>query len=110
MTRIYRKTKSSVNEVNTETIGRPQEIIELLKSAVSSKISRIQLSIDMTQQKLLAFEKKYNVSSEHFFKKMAAEDLDDGDMEYVEWAGEYQILQRLKKQLKQLQGIKFAHQ
>jgi len=99
MTRIY-----------TETTERPQEIIEPLKSAVSSKIARIQLAIDMTQRKLFTFEAKYNVSSEHFFKKMAAEDLDGGDMEYVEWAGEYQILQRLEKQLKRLQGIEYAHQ
>ncbi|MBC8230189.1 hypothetical protein H8E77_11630 [bacterium] len=98
MTRIY-----------TETTEQPQEIIELLKSAMNSKIARIQLSIDMTQQKLSAFEKKYNVSSEHFLKKMASEDLDGGDTEYVEWAGEYQILQRLEKQLKQLQGIEYAH-
>lgn len=94
MTRIY-----------TETTERPQEIIELLKSAVSSKIARIQVSIDMTQQKLFAFETKHNVSSEHFFKKMAADDLNGGDMEYIKWTGEYQILQRLEKQLKQLQGI-----
>lgn len=98
MTRIY-----------TETTERPQEFIELLKSAVSTKIARIQLSIDMTQQKLFAFEKKYNVSSEYFLKEMAAEDLDGGDIEYVEWAGEYQVLQQLEKQLKQLQGIDYAH-
>lgn len=99
MTRIY-----------TETTEQPQEFIELLKSALSGKIARIQLSIDMTQQKLSTFETKYNISSEHFLKKMAAEDLDGGDMEYVEWAGEYQILQRLEKQLKQLQEIEYAHQ
>ena len=98
MTRIY-----------TETTEQPQEIIELLKSAVSSKIARVQLSIDMTQQKLFEFEKKYDVSSEQCLKNMAAEDLDGGDMEYIEWAGEYQILQRLEKQLKQLQGIEYAH-
>ena len=96
--------------IYAETTEQPQEIIDLLKSAVSSKIARIQLSIDLTQQKLSAFEKRYNVPSEHFFEKMAAEDLDGGDMEYVEWAGEYQILQRLEKQLKQLQKIEYAHQ
>ena len=35
---------------------------------------------------------------------MAAEDLEGGDDEYITWAGEYQLMQRLEQKLGQLQG------
>jgi len=39
--------------------------------------------------------------------KMAAEYLAGGDDEYVQWAGEYALLQRLEEKLRQLTEIKY---
>jgi hypothetical protein len=39
---------------------------------------------------------------------MAAEDLKGGDDEYVRWAGEYKLMQRLQEKLRQLQEINYS--
>jgi hypothetical protein len=39
---------------------------------------------------------------------MAAEDLKGGDDEYVRWAGEYKLMQRLQEKLRQLQEINYG--
>jgi hypothetical protein len=45
------------------------------------------------------------VTSEHLIAEMAAEDLAGGDDEYVRWAGEYKLTQRLREKLQKLQKI-----
>lgn len=62
----------------------------------------------MARKRLAPFEDKYGVTSEHFISEMAAEDLDGGDAEYVQWAGEYQLMQRLQDKLRRLRGIEFC--
>jgi hypothetical protein len=57
---------------------------------------------------LAPFEERYDVTSEHFITEMAAEDLEGGDDEYVCWAGEYQLMQRLQDKLQRLQEIKYG--
>ena len=52
--------------------------------------------------------KKNQVSSEHFITEMHAEDLSGGDDEYIRWAGEYELMQRLQKKLQQLQEIEYG--
>jgi hypothetical protein len=37
---------------------------------------------------------------------MAAEDLAGGDLEYVQWAGEAQLLNRLEAELKELENAR----
>jgi hypothetical protein len=63
----------------------------------------------MAQKRLAPFEQKYQVTSEYFITEMAAEDLAGGDDEYVTWAGEYQLKQRLQEKLRQLQEISYGH-
>lgn len=38
---------------------------------------------------------------------MTAEDLQGGDDEYVQWAGEYKLMQRLEQKLAQLKDLRF---
>jgi len=47
------------------------------------------------------------VPSDYFIKNMAAEDLEGGDDEYISWAGEYELKQRLMKKLCHLQEIEY---
>lgn len=84
------------------------DTIELVKSAIESKIARVQLGMEITKRRIAEFESKYGVSSAKFISEMTAEDLEGGDLEYVEWAGEYNIWQRLKKELEQLREIEYA--
>ena len=83
------------------------ETQQLVKSAVDSEIVRLEMSLARARQRLLVFENKYNVTSEQFITTMTAEDLEGLDDEYVQWAGEYQLWQRLQYKIDQLRGIEY---
>jgi len=57
---------------------------------------------------MVPFEQKYGVTSEHFISEWAAEDLEGGDDEYVRWAGEYKLMQRLQEKLQTLREISYG--
>ena len=96
MTTIYIESESA-----TETQ-------QLVRSAIKGEISRLEMALAMAQKRLHPFEEKYGISSTKFISEMTAEDLDGGDDEYVQWAGEYQLMKRLEHKLKQLWGIKYG--
>ena len=83
------------------------ETQQLLRSAIKGETSRLKLALDAAHQRLLPFEEKYEIASVQFIEKMAAEDLEGGDLEYVEWAGEYRLMERLAHKLKALGNIKY---
>lgn len=88
--------------------SQADKILPLVRAAVEGEIARLELAIEQAQKRLNPFEEKYRVSSEHFVTKMAAEDLEGGDDEYVQWAGEYRLLQRLRDKLQDLQEIRYS--
>ena len=85
-----------------------KERLALIRSAIESEIAKLQLALQTASKRLIPYEKKYGVTSDHFITKMVAEDLDGGDDEYVDWAGEYKLMQRLKHRLQRLQEIQYV--
>jgi hypothetical protein len=65
--------------------------------------TRLRASIDRTRRRLANFEQRYQVPTDHFLKEMTAEDLIGGDLEYIEWAGEAQMLTGLEAELAELE-------
>jgi hypothetical protein len=84
-----------------------RETRHLVQSAIEGEIGRLELALTSARRRLLPFETKYNVSSEQFISTMSAEDLEGQDDEYVQWAGEYRLWQRLQEKLKQLREIEY---
>jgi hypothetical protein len=80
---------------------------QLVKSAIDGEIARLELALALARQRLTPFEEKYDISSEQFIDTMAAEDLEGRDDEYVQWAGEYRLWQRLQQKLNQLHRIEY---
>lgn len=78
---------------------------ELLRMAIASQIERLQASLEKSRARLEDFQKKYG--KELF--QITAEDLEDGDLEYVEWAGEAELLRRLEDDLRRLRELDIAH-
>ncbi|MBM4044290.1 MAG: hypothetical protein FJ279_04185 [Planctomycetes bacterium] len=78
----------------------------LVLSALDAYKARLRLSIAACKETLAEFEGKYRMSTDRFLRQMAAEDLEGGDTEYVEWAGEAKILSRLETELLGLEGIR----
>jgi len=83
------------------------KIQRLVQTAVEAEINRFEQTLEADRLRLTIFEQKYQVSSEHFIAEMAAEDLEGGDDEYVQWIGEYRLMERLQFALEMLQGIEY---
>ena len=90
-----------------EPIHESGEILRLVQSAIESEVAKLELALKMAVKRLAPFEEKYGVTSEHFVASMAAEDLEGKDDEYVHWAGEYKLMQRLQDKLRKLQEISY---
>jgi hypothetical protein len=88
--------------------NKPSEASEVLKEALELEASRIGYSLNLARNRLKKFERKYNISSEKFVNEWSAEDLKGGDLEYVEWAGEYRLALRLSERLAAIESIEYA--
>ncbi len=87
--------------------GQPTpEVVQLVRAAIKGEIARLELALQLAGERLAPFEQKYGVTSEQFMAGLAAEDLAGGDDEYVQWAGEYKLRQRLQEKLQQLRQVR----
>ena len=75
--------------------------------AIESYKARLRASIERTQRRLAQFEQQYGVDTAHFLQEMTAEDLEGGDLEYVEWAGEAKLLEGLEAELTELEHARY---
>ena len=85
--------------------SKPAKAADILKEALAIEASRLKYSLNLAKKRLKRFETKYNISSEKFINEWSAEDLKGEDLEYVEWAGEYQLFSRLNERLVILESI-----
>ena len=86
-------------------VSDPYKAKGILIEALETEALRLDYSLQLSKKRLLKFEEKYNVSSEEFIKKWAAEDLEGKDIEYVEWAGEFELASRINDRLLTLKSI-----
>ena len=73
----------------------PQEIKQYL--------GRLELSMQAVQRRLKRFEEEFGMDSEAFYARLQNAQLDER-VEYAEWAGEHEMLQRLKQQKAELEA------
>lgn len=81
---------------------------DLITSAIAAEVSRLELGLKTTERHIRTFEERYGVNSDTFLQNFEAEDLAEGDLEYVNWAGELKIRERIVTQLEALKGIQYA--
>ncbi len=82
--------------------------MEIIRSAIMAETSRLELGMRATERHIQFFEDRYHVTSVDFLRNFAAEDLTGGDREYVCWAGELKLRERIASQLETLKGIQYA--
>jgi FMN phosphatase YigB (HAD superfamily) len=68
---------------------------------IKQYLDRLELSMQSVQRRLRRFEEEFGMDSEAFYAKLQNAQLDER-VEYSEWAGEHEMLQRLKKQKAEL--------
>ena len=88
--------------------GDVGQVLRLVRSAIDGEIAKLELGLQLAQKRLLPFEEKYGVPSQQFATEMTVEDLDGGDDEYVRWAGEYQLMERLQAKLQKLSEVEYS--
>lgn len=94
--------------VYIESTEEQNGIHQLIRSAIESEIHRLELALSVARKRMEPFEKQYGVTSKFFIEEMSAEDLEGRDDEYVRWAGEYKLAQRLQDKLNQLKEIDYG--
>lgn len=85
-----------------------ESALELIQSAITAEINRLKFGLEATKRHIRSFEERYGVTSEVFLSDFAAESLQDGDREYVTWAGELKLRERIAAQLETLQDVQYA--
>lgn len=86
------------------------EAIDIIKTAVDAEIKRLEMGLQKTERQISKFEDEYKISSEIFLKQFSAEDMKNGDAEYVAWAGELKIKERIIKNINRLKEIQYVAQ
>jgi len=85
-----------------------ESALDIIRSAIAAETSRLEFGLKATDRHLRAFEERYHVTSEAFLRDFVAEDLADGDREYICWAGELKLRERIAAQLETLKSIQYA--
>lgn len=83
----------------------PDKAARFLVEALEAETLRLKYSINLANKRLSKFEKKYMVTSKEFIESWSAENLEGKDLDYVEWAGEYNLSMRLHERYAVLKGI-----
>ena len=81
--------------------------IQTVIQALEAYKVRLRAGIARTKRRLATFETRYGVDTAHFLHEMTAEDLQGGDLEYVEWAGEAKLLEGLEAELRELEHASY---
>ncbi len=92
-------------QIRSDTQGNALDIV---KAAIAAEIKRLEIGLYRTERLIAEREKKYGVSSDTFQKEFAAEDLEERDQEYIEWAGELKIRGKIAGDLQKLKTIEYV--
>ncbi|GAB4295076.1 MAG: hypothetical protein Fur0025_32010 [Oscillatoriaceae cyanobacterium] len=84
-----------------------QTEIAPIERAITAELKRLEWSYEQIRLRLESFEQKYHCPSRNLVN-LAAEDLEGGDLEYVQWAGEYQFFLDLAAEIKCLKDITYV--
>lgn len=82
--------------------------LDIIKDAIEAELKRLELGLQKTDKQIAKFEDEYRISSEMFLSKFTAEDMKNGDPEYIAWAGELKIRERILADLKRLKEIRYV--
>lgn len=89
-------------------ISDKEDAADIIKSAISAEIKRLEIGLNKTNKEIRKFEEEYKIPSENFLKELTAENLKGGDEEYIRWTGELKIRDRILEDLKKLTNIEYV--
>ena len=84
------------------------DTMDIIKTAIGAELKRLELGLQRTERQIEKFEDEYKISSEIFLSKFTAEDMKNGDPEYIAWAGELKIKERILADINGLKEIQYV--
>ena len=85
----------------------PVSLESSIRSAINKEIRMLEAGIEVAEQALVDFEKRYKMASEDFFENMERGEMGDS-LDFIEWAGEYELLLKAKGKLNALKGLRIC--
>ena len=85
-----------------------RELKPLVEGALANELRLMQAGLRRTEQRLLEFEEKYHLKTEHFISRYEKDEMEE-TIDFDEWIGEFRLLARLREKLDTLRGIRFAN-
>ncbi len=85
----------------------PESLRRIIQSALSERLESVEAGIKKTQERLLEFEIKYQLSTEEFIKRFNNDQLLHS-FDFDEWIGEYRLLEHLQQTKASLEEINFV--
>ena len=80
----------------------------LVETALQNELRLLQVNIKRTEQRLQNFENRFGLSTAEFIQLFENDKLKE-TIDYVEWVGEYRLLNRLYEKAEALREIRFAN-
>ncbi len=78
----------------------------LIQSAIRNQLEDVEHGIQLTNQRLANFEKKYNMSTAEFERRFHPGDLEE-TLDFIEWEGEIETLRLLEEKKSVIQSAHF---
>ena len=92
----------------TLTSAHQKPLRPLVEAAIRNELRSVQAGIHRTEQRLQAFEARHGFSTDEFLRRFESDQLPE-TLEFVEWIGEWRLLERLKDKAETLGEIQFAN-
>jgi hypothetical protein len=87
----------------TEHVLKP-----IVEAALENELHLIEAGIRQTEQHLKKFEEKYQLNTRDFITEYENDRFEES-MEFIEWIGEFKLLERLLEKADILRSISFAN-
>ncbi|MFO8088936.1 MAG: hypothetical protein R6U13_03800 [Desulfatiglandaceae bacterium] len=88
--------------------NQKRQLKPLVEAAINNELRLLDAGIHRTEQSLRLFEKKFSLTTDEFINRFENDEMEE-NLEYVEWIGEFRMLERLKEKAETLRGIRFEN-
>ncbi|RKZ41459.1 MAG: hypothetical protein DRQ49_05020 [Gammaproteobacteria bacterium] len=99
--------KSVMNELILVSESR-RKIKPIIEAALKNEMQLIRAGVQKTEQNLKGFEEKYHKNTEKFLSEYEEDKLEE-TVDFIEWIGEFRMLERLTDKLETMKSIRFEN-
>jgi len=85
-----------------------RQLKPLVEAALKNELHLLEVGIKRTEQNLIEFEQKFNLSTHEFIDQYEKDKMEE-TLDFAEWIGEHRMLERLKEKAETLRAIRFAN-